>query len=233
MAAKYSLRDNKLTSDPLDCMAVIVGGNSMTESDIVEEMISGDSTITHPEAMAVLESYTRAIERLLEKGFSINTGLFNIVPSIKGVFTDEDDSFDPTRHKVRINVTTGVRLKKLPQRIKVVKVDPVEVLPKVRNYLDGSSGSKNGQITPGGIATLKGKRIKLDMAEPEQGVFLINATDSQEVRVDIVASNNPSELIFQNPQGLAAGEYWLEVRNKLNKTNEIRIGRMKHKLSVS
>lgn len=46
----------------------------------------------------------------LGKGYSINTPLINISPSITGVFNNWEDSFDGSRHKLHFKLSLGVLL---------------------------------------------------------------------------------------------------------------------------
>ena len=73
-------------------------------------MIDRGSTVTKAEARAVLEEYGAAMIYLLKEGYTINTSLFKIALGIGGVFTDENDVFDPARHQINLNVSAGDRL---------------------------------------------------------------------------------------------------------------------------
>lgn len=93
MALKFALFENHLTSDPGDYMAVVQNLQSKTQEDVIDQMIGRGSTVTKAEALSVLEEYAAAIEQLLKDGYSINTPIFNLSPSVKGVFMGADQAF--------------------------------------------------------------------------------------------------------------------------------------------
>ena len=77
-----------------------------------------------------------------------------------------------------------------------------------------------------------GHRLKFDPADPQQGIFFI-ASDDSETRVAIVGKNKPGELIFLVPDGLASGEYLLEVRAIPRGSHDLRTGALKATLTVA
>jgi hypothetical protein len=55
----------------------------------------------------VLEAEKGVIYDLLAEGGAVTTDLFNAFPSIQGVFTGAEDSFDYKRHCMRIHLSEG------------------------------------------------------------------------------------------------------------------------------
>ncbi len=119
MSVKYALFENHLTSDPDDYMAKVQRLETKSIEDVIDAMISRGSTVTKAEALSVLEEYSAALEALLLDGHSINTPVFNLIPSIKGVFFGKDDPFDAARHQVRIRINPGVRLRQIQTQIQL------------------------------------------------------------------------------------------------------------------
>ena len=76
-----------------------------------------------------------------------------------------------------------------------------------------------------------GHRLKFDASDTNQGIFFI-ASDGTATRVTVVGRNMPADLMFMVPDGLAAGEYTLEVRAAFA-TNDIRVGGLAVSLTVS
>ncbi|MDR8392506.1 DUF4469 domain-containing protein [Aliifodinibius sp. S!AR15-10] len=77
-----------------------------------------------------------------------------------------------------------------------------------------------------------GELLKIDPEDPDQGLFLV-ASDGAETKVEEFVENSPSKLGFRVPEGLASGEYTMEVRAKLHNTNELRVGTLKAPLAVT
>ncbi|MCV9386365.1 DNA-binding domain-containing protein [Reichenbachiella ulvae] len=223
MAIKYALFDNHLTSDPNDKMAVVQDQESRTREDVINRMIGRGSTVTKAEALSVLEEFEAAVQEELEDGYSINTPLFKISPSIQGVFNSESDNFTPGEHLLKLNVTPGIRIGEIAPNIKVEKVDASKPKPNIVTCKDVATDTLNETLTPGGVGDLRGSRLKIDPADSNQGVFLI-AADGTETRAEVYIRNKPSNLIFMIPAGLAAGEYSLEVRTVFRSTVQLRAG---------
>ena len=231
MSLEYALFENHLTSNPDDYMAVVQNLKSKTQEDVIDLMIGRGSTVTKAEAFSVLEEYTAAFEQLVQNGYAINTPLFNLSPSIKGVFTGEDESFNSSIHSVKINVSPGIRLKQIAPLVTVKRVQGTSPQPDLLYLDDLGSGTRNEQLTSGNIAQLKGSRLKFDPSDPDQGVFLISETN-QEFRVNTVSRNKPAQVDFLVPE-LGSGTYRLELRSVLYKGKEVRIGTLPFELIVS
>ncbi len=231
MPLKYALLENRLTEDPDDYLAKVQDLQSKSIDDIIDVMIGRGSTVTRAEALSVLEEYSAALEQLLRDGHSINTPLFNLVPSIKGVFDDKNEPFNSERHQVRVNVNPGTRLRQIEAQIQIERVSASRPLPEPEDFEDVGSDTRNDQLTPGALARLTGTRLKYEPNDPQQGVFFIDG-GGVEPRVVMIARNKPSELNFQNPSTLATGAYTVEVRIVLPRTTELRTGQLPYALQV-
>lgn len=232
MSLKYTLLKNHLTENPDDYMAMPQGNDSVDQGDIIDVMIARGSTVTKAEALSGKEEEASAIEAALKRGQSVNTPLVNISLSISGVFESDEDRFDPTRHRVKVNVAPGTRLKAIASEIEVEYVSPQKTLPELRKFIDFVSDTTNTTLTPGGGGRLQGSSLKVDKDDPKQGVFFV-ATDGTATRVTQLMRNKPSELIFMIPNNLPAGAYTVEVRTVFSENGDIRTGRLNDSLSVS
>src|SRR5699024_10157343 len=123
MSIKYALYPNHLTADPNDHQAIVQDQTSRSIVDIIDIMIIRGSTVTKPDALSVIEPYEAAIEEVLTNGYRVNTPLMRISASIQGVFNDEFDSFDSSRHYVRLNVNPGSRINKIAGDTSVERVE--------------------------------------------------------------------------------------------------------------
>ncbi len=233
MTIKYVLLENNLTTDPDDYLARVQPVGTADMEAIIERIIQQGSTVTRADIVSVLEDYHTAIENLVLEGMNVNTPLANFSVSIKGVFDGPTDNFDPSRHQLTPIVSPGSRLRKvLRERGRVEKQETVTPTPNPQVYTDMNSGERNSMLTPGGMGQVVGHRLKFDPSDPEQGIFFI-AEDGTETRVSIVGRNKPGELMFLVPDGLAAGEYTLEVRAVLRKGKELRTGKLDAVLTVA
>ena len=92
------------------------------------------------------------------------------------------------------------------------------------------SDTRNGQLTPGNIAQIRGSRLKFDISDPAQGIYLI-AADGLETKVTTIARNMPAQLDFLVPV-LISGEYKLEVRAIIYKGKELKKSALQGVLTV-
>jgi len=231
MSLKFALFENHLTSDPNDYMAVVQDVPAKTQDDVINLMIGRGSTVTKAEALSVFEEYGNAIEQLIKDGCSVNTPLFNLSPSVKGIFTGPDDSFNSARHTVKLNITPGTRLRVMSQQVSVERVKGVSPGPVPDSLDDLGTGTRNEQLTPGNIAQLRGSLLKFDTEDPAQGIFLI-APDGSEFKAATIARNKPAQIDFLVP-ALSQGEYRLEIRTVIYKGKELKKGSLSFLLSVN
>ncbi len=224
----YFLVDNKMTSDPDDRRAQTVTQGSKDDDALIEYMIARGSTVTKAEALATLYEYGDAVGFFLKEGYSINSRLLKAGPSICGVFINDEDNFDDSRHKLKIKTLPGVHFKDVSRQIKLAKIASSETLPQPKYLLDVTTDTKNNKLTPGGVIKLTGKHMKLDLSLPTQGVFL--HSEGKATRVDTFVTNRPSELVMVLPKPLTKGPYQLEVRSMINGSE--RSGRLSAMLTV-
>ena len=100
--------------------------------------------------------------------------------------------------------------------MKVKHTVSLPVIDRFHNY----ATQEDNVLSPGGTAEISGELLKLDTTDPEQGIFFtLNGTTA---KVNVVIHNLPSKLIFNIPQGLAPGDYQLEIRNRANSSTKLK-----------
>ncbi len=229
----YALFDNPLTSDPTDFMAVVQNQDSIDLNRLVDDIVAEGTGLTRPQALAYNEKLFQLIEHYAGIGCRVNLPVASFRASIKGVFINKDDSFDPARHSVVIHVTPGPRIRAVERTVKTAKVKGASPMPDPQDFTDAATGEKNRTATPGGIAALKGFYLRFDTEDPDQGLFFVPAANAAAaVRVQQFTAIKPSELHFLVPQ-LAAGEYRLEVRATIRGGKNLRRGTLADIIEVA
>lgn len=231
MRIKYYLIDNPMTDDPNDCRAQVTGYEAVTENEIIDYMTRKGSGITTAEARANYTEIIEAHEFFLKQGYGVNTEFINARPTIQGVFKDKDDMFDSSRHLIKFKVRFGKRYNQTAKDVKNEKVEPVSNVPVLSNFEDVASATINDTLTPGGVATLTGARLKFDQADTNQGIFFI-ASDKTVTRVSKILSHTNSKVVFMTPTGIAAGDYALEIRILPHGNKDVKKGSLEDKLVV-
>jgi hypothetical protein len=220
---------NFLTDDPGDYMGVVTDNETIDVSGIVKRMIGKGSTVTTAEALSVIEEFEFAIVEEIKSGNNVRTNLFKIYPSVSGVFNSEEDNFDASRHAIRLNLSAGSRLAEAIKEIQLKKVAITSPQPVIQRFIDLKSKAVNESFMPGRIASIKGSMLKFDEEDNNQGIFFIGV-DGSETRVDEIAKNMPSELLFFVPESLGSGSYQVEVRTIFHNSKTLKKTRLLHDL---
>ena len=209
---KYALRENLLTSDPDDCMAQVVDARSYSQEDIAQEMIKRGSSLTAADIAAYQKLEAEVYADIIANGGNVNTPLISTSFSITGVFANQTDSFDKTRHAIKLNVNAGSALREAAAKATAQKVEAASTDPYITSVTDKVSGD-SAAIKAGSVMELTGARLKFDASDEEQGVFLL--TSSGEVRCATIIENKPARLLVLLPADISAGEFSVEVRTRL------------------
>jgi hypothetical protein len=229
----YQLHKNKLTVDVNDYVARVRPNGSANLDDVIDYMIKlKGSTAVRGDVLSTLEDFFYAVESLLTAGQNVNTPLANFHLSIRGKFVSVDDSFDPDRHEVTPQVSTGPRLRKsVPPLIEVARKPLLTQVPCPEAYFDAGSNTRDQLLTPNSIGKLTGYYLRFEpFDDPGLGVFFLG--NGGETRALTYSENMPGRLHFLVPD-LAPGEYRLEVRIGPNGSGELRRGTLEAVLTVA
>lgn len=213
MTINFTLQRNETLSDPRLCTARVRPSGTADLEAIVGYMME-TATVAKPDVLGVLEGFFRAVEYLLLDGKNVVTPIAVYRTAIQGLFVDEQDGFDPSRHAVRAAASAGARLRRAVRMgAQVNKLHGVAPAPAPKRYCDIETGQDNAALTPGGQGRVLGLHLSFDPADPQQGVFFL-AADGTAVRVERPpARNKPGEVILVVP-ALPAGAYTLVCNAK-------------------
>lgn len=208
----YALRENLLTADPDDCMAQVVDVRTYTQDDITKEMVKRGTSLTEADIAAYQKLEVEVYKDIIAGGGSLNTPLINTSFSITGVFTGMTDSFDKSRHAIKLNVNAGAALKEAAAQAKAQKTEAASTDPYITSVTDKVTGD-SGTVKTGSVMELTGSRLKFDASDAEQGVFALTANGT--VRCEPVIENKPARLLVMLPASIEAGDFTIEVRTKI------------------
>jgi len=231
MAVKYALYLNHLTPAPDDYAGTVMDARTRNLDYLVRRVARPGSGLTEEEVNAVVTALEREIVEVLMEGDNINLSLFQTRISIQGVFDSEEETFDRSKHQLVVHLSPGEALSKAIQQVSVEKVQPKEKRPVLQSFTDLKSGTRNEQATPGRIGRLKGLNLKINTQDEEQGLYFIGS-NQQETKVILYSHNQPSELTFEIPEGLAKDTYRLEVRNFKKGQQDVRVGTLDYPIAV-
>ena len=217
MPLKYYLIDNTLTKDPTDLRAVSRCEQTITHEELVNMIAEYRNVgVSKSQIMAVVEEYLGAMLLFLKSGSRIQTPLLTISPAVAGVFTSEEDTFDRERHSINLNVQLSDVLQAAEAFITPQKVEADKTAPVITQVYDVASDSKNIVLTAGQPIKVLGKRLKIDPADPQQGVFFIHTGSGKETRGEVYSDNLPKKLTVTVPAKLGTGNFTVKVRTAIN-----------------
>ena len=217
--AKHKIRaklyDNLLTPDPNDFSARVISESSLTIRDICESSATrGGADVSAPAMQHGVELFLKEMAYLLCDGFSVNTGYFTAVPSIRGAFNSPNENFNSSKHSILFQFTQGEAMRKEIANVEVEILGVAEAGTEIMQVTDVKTGSVNDQITPNRNLKIIGSRIKLVGDHPDIGLVFIDETNPSnifKVEMDEFVVNNPSELIIVIPEDMPIGQYKLQL----------------------
>jgi hypothetical protein len=221
---KYALYRNHLTEGENDFSAIPLSLTNKKIEDIIAQITKPGSILKQTECVAVIHDFFRAISENLVEGTGFISEYIRIQPRISGVFEGQDDQFDEQRHQKQISVSAAGVLRGAISRLKVEKVLPNVRTPMIESVYDLKTQSYDNTLSPGHMIEIRGSRLKVHMEQPDEGIFLINDADGAATRLDHVHGNLPSTLSAMLPEGLAAGDYTVEVRTRLSGNSSLFTG---------
>jgi len=214
MSLEYALQENLLTPAPNDYMAQVQDVKSHDLNSVVERMLGRGSMMTKTDVIGVLQSLFDEVVNITREGEAVNLPIINTRFSISGVFEGATDTYDPSRHAIKVNVNAAKMLTEALRDVKTKKVSAQEILPTILEVKDSISNSVNENITSGGVIEIVGSMLKIDGEDPAVGVYLIDDSNTAHKIVTLV-DNKPARLIAIVPT-LNPGEYRLEVKTQFN-----------------
>jgi hypothetical protein len=146
-------------------------------------------------------------------GFAVNAGYFSVHPNVGGTFDKVTEGHDTAKHPVTFRFRTRAPLRALAERIVVEVEGLAAVNGYIDEFIDVSSEAINETLTPGGMFTVSGHKIKVAGDNAAVGVYFVSAANPEQ-RVKVsgrLAENTMVKLIGVSPPELTAGAYRLEV----------------------
>jgi hypothetical protein len=210
---KAWLYDNLLTDNPNDFSARVSAERPLTVRDICESAVTRGGADINAAAMEhAVGLFHKEMGYRLCDGFSVNTGWYNAVIRIKGVFNSPTEGFDPEKHTVQAEFHQGAELRKELGMVTVNILGKAESSFFISQITDMKTGSVNDALTPGRNAKIAGGKVKIAGKEDSCGVYFVNTATQERVKVDPgdIVENLNSRLLIVTPD-LAAGTYQMEV----------------------
>jgi len=135
----------------------------------------GGFTGNYQDLIAHSRQFLDEIVYQLCDGFAVNLGYFSIRPVVGGFFESEHES--ARGHPVTFRFRTRAPLRALAKEIEI-EVESAKGPGRIESCFDLDSGEMNGRITPGGIFTVTGGKLKITGNAPDCGLYFASALDN-------------------------------------------------------
>ncbi len=203
-------------------MATVQPDGIRTLDDVLKDMATVSRRYSEAELSGIFSLFLKSVAYQLRDGYHVHLPFLKITTSISGKFADEGDRFDPKRHQVNIKVNPGKELAAIAREIQVKKVRPSRPNPQIEIVRDFVQ-DKRGVLTPGSPAEVKGKHLKIDESNAQQGLFLAGA-GHPDIRITELYHNLSTRLLFRVPADVPEGAYHLMIRTTVGNSTELRYG---------
>jgi hypothetical protein len=221
MPIRFALYANPFQKDSEELVARVVPEGCLGDKDVLEMILRRSNGLSRSEVEAVLEEYGLALEYLLREGYSVHTSLMKLDVSIQGKFRDEKDRFHSKRHKLRLNITPGKRLRKLLKGETAYRKEPSAPHPCITGLAHFEPQQAEHQIRPAMLLSLSGHRLKINTQTEDEGIYLM-ADRQHPLKVAQLITNTPGQLVLLLPADLPAGQYRLQLRCRVGNSTELR-----------
>jgi hypothetical protein len=214
---KAWLKNNQLTEDPKDFVASVSGMGSKNLNDIVDAIMKDGTENERSTIVGIVTRFQEKAMQLVLSGHSVNTGMVYMRPVIKGAFYDK--VWNPEANSVYVAMNQGMQLRKAAEDTKVELLGISPDMMELYSLTNMATGSSDGTLTKGKNAEFKGSFIRIAGEHPDCGVFFIDTTSGEQVKLpaDAIVLNEPSRLLLLIPESMPSGEYEIKLTTQYTK----------------
>lgn len=218
---KAWLADNTVTGENNgDKILVLESAGSLTLDDVLSEMKKEDTGLRKETLAHAVDLFHRKLAELVLNGYSINTGLFRMVPQFKGLV--EDGVWNPETNHIYILMQQDKVLREAIAETSVKILGEKGAAAYILGAQDTATRATDGSATPGRTFRLKGKNIRVTGDDESVGVYLIDSDGTKtKLDMDRIVTNNPSQVIVLLPSDLAEGSYELQIVTQYSGTGRL------------
>lgn len=231
MAIKYRVYKNPVSKKE-NYTAKIISNDFYDKDKLIERMANSGTSLTKADIIAVFELASSTVERILKEGNSVSIGgMVNLKLKVKGNFNSLTDNFDSERHSITLQPEISKDFRKITEKqFQMVKETKEPPYPGFERFEDIKTNSVNSRISPDGIGVIYGKNLKFDTQKDDEGLYLINESTKNSIKVVSFQKITDKTIVFQIPH-LENGIYTMEIITRVRKGKAIRRNKTSFKLS--
>lgn len=210
------LRPNALTKDDEnDCIAdVLTRLQTRRNEDIANRIVAEGSELRKETILSVLNRRDEEVKEILLDGCSFMDGLVQISPRVAGVWANAGSPFDPAAHKRTVDLVPTAAFREALEGVGVRVLGTKSSGAEITLITDTASGRTDGTLTVGDDIIIEGSKIKVDEADAEQGVFIVDGAGAEHKVVRRLSVNKPSQIIARVPADVPEGACTVLVRTR-------------------
>lgn len=226
---KAWLADYSLTADDkTDKILLLESAGSVGIEQIYAEMKLEDTGLREETLRHVTDLFQRVVSRLVLNGYNVNTGLFYATAQLTGII--EQGKWDPKQNSVYVSFTQAKQLRE------AILQTTVQILGEKVNGMyiisgqDTATRAVDNTATAGRNFIVSGRMLKVVGTDPTVGIS-IKGSDGTITKLtqDMIAINNPAQLVILLPADLGKGTYTLTITTQYGKGGSL----LKYPRSVS
>jgi hypothetical protein len=207
------LYKNRLTEREDDYYGRVINLASVSEDDLIKRVVDAGTDINPATLKASYELLKHEALKAIVRGEIVSFGLGHVALDVQGTFIGASAQWNPKEHKLMARITASKDLRNTLEHTSVRVRGEAPDGNVISSVTDVASDTVNDTLTPGGIANIKGTRIKIFGDKPEVGLF-ITSQDTKEVTTVLpnsIGMNDPSRISFVIPATLTSGSYLLSI----------------------
>ncbi len=213
-------------------------GQKLPTSKLAKLIAASGTTVSEADVLAVLHNIGEVVANEVMHGMAVEIpGLGSIHLHANGVMDKDGNDISEKGRRFRMKMTFKKSLRNMvlsPDNLAVALVDFKAQTPVLTRFDDAVSGMVNTQLTPGGMAGIRGKNLRLHLLMADEGVWFIPQGEGDIVRATIFLDNKPSRLTLGIPAELQRGmTYRVEVRTRINRSKKLAVGTLTELLAVA
>jgi hypothetical protein len=185
-------------------------GHTVRNEDIARTIVAERSELRYETILSVLNERDSIVREAVWSGSSVLDGVVHIQPTIVGLWTSSERVVDPSKQKPHVSISPAAELREGLNAVKLEILGVKDSGAYVGLVTDAATKAIDGHITPGGIITISGDKLRIAPADEEGlGIFFV---DSQGVSTPVtqISQNDPKRLVVLAPD-LAPDVYTLQI----------------------
>jgi hypothetical protein len=207
------LSKNLLTDREDDFYGRVVNIASVSEDELIERVVKSGTDIHAATLKASYDLLKRQAIDAIVRGEIVSFGLGHIALDVHGTFIGQGAQWDSKTNRLAARITAS---KDLRERLAKTPVHVLGEAPDnsvINSIADIASDTVNDKLPPGGIANIKGNRIKITGTDPTIGLYFTEQETKEETPIPSTAigTNDPSKISFVIPASIVPGDYLLSI----------------------